>query len=1210
MKNKLASKIVALILCVILTFGTSINAFANYVTAALIGNTVTSAKWMSQIKDDVSIADLSLPGTHDSATKYIATSVAGAWTTTQDLTIAEQLNVGVRYLDLRLAYDTTVESNIKLVHSTIVCTDANGNILSLKAVFNDLYTFLNNNPTETVVVSVKEDAGDAAAALADSIENLIDANKSKWFTGYSTPKLGDVRGKCVLTTRIRQCAYGISLNWGDQGSDGSYVDYGWFAVQDRYSMGADSKWANAAKLLFDREKPEGVWQLNFLSTTGGGISGVGPNASTMNTLFSKYEMANNKSYGVVFFDYVSENLAKKVYKCNDRFCKNQPKDGQYYYRINLNTTQPVASGWTSVALKLYYKENNGTGQEHKIMLFDNTDPYNGYHFVCNAGNFDFSGIVDGFPTKVEFQYDWGYGAATLAQELNMYVGASPSDNLTKLVTNSFVNSSYISTPCKGIEFYSSQSAAYPVATSVEFENPSNLVIQAPSIGNSTSYKYTQNANVYDQYGVKWYEAPTSYYLDKALEGITLENNVIYVDQRANANPYSSSFNIIAKYQDNKSVIQSAPKNISLNTNEVEYTFKDYDGSILMYGSDYVGTKVNYSGATPVRKADANCHYTFRGWSKSTVLGLNDNVYVAQYTATAHSMASYENTKIPSCCEGGVDTYVCSCGYTWTEDFAPLGHNLKTDIKPATCLENGYKRIYCSRCDYVESHEILYAFGHDKENAILGEYVPATDMVNGYQTYYCPRDNVEILELRTYDANDWSGYYSALKKAQDIQSDKDYSGFNNEDKESFESAVNAAMAILNEDENAVIQSRIDAATNQIVIAIDDFSEVTGSTYYTLSFVRYDGTVEVLTVKAGTSAMQVNKPDNSPYLITDTQHTAFRWGVIKDATSNATYYEYGTTSNHTFNTYIYPSVTTAPTCIEKGTTVYKCLCGYEYVEYEDALGHNFADYTSNDDGTHTSTCQNDSKHARIENCEYDESFTCRLCGYHIDLSALDSQLIVAGDFLNHPQDYEENSLNALADLVESVSNNRQNIQNQKQADDMVTQLQECVNALIKRNIDIDFYVVINGNPTKYISEKHYLNEKVKLSVSSDFGSVYKWSIGADEKIDLAENSLDVVAGEKSYYAYIDSAQVLPENMAKIEILNKNGRTSNIVYVKKGTYSVNIVNGQLILGENEYAIGCEACPFYDISGYFGSNGEIDESITISDDEVIGAIYQAKTL
>ena len=62
--------------------------------------------------------------------------------------------------------------------------------------------------------------------------------------------------------------------------------------------------------------------------------------------------------------------------------------------------------------------------------------------------------------------------------------------------------------------------------------------------------------------------------------------------------------------------------------------------------------------------------------------------------------------------------------------------------------------------------------------------------------------------------------------------------------------------------------------------------------------------------------------------------------------------------------YTTSVTAPTCIEQGYTTYTCSCGDIYIgDYVDALGHDFADYTYNNDatctgnGTETATCARD-------------------------------------------------------------------------------------------------------------------------------------------------------------------------------------------------------------------------------------------------------------
>lgn len=59
---------------------------------------INGANWMSGLCSDLPITAINMPGTHDSATKYVRFKPI---CNTQNLTIEEQLQIGVRYLDMR-----------------------------------------------------------------------------------------------------------------------------------------------------------------------------------------------------------------------------------------------------------------------------------------------------------------------------------------------------------------------------------------------------------------------------------------------------------------------------------------------------------------------------------------------------------------------------------------------------------------------------------------------------------------------------------------------------------------------------------------------------------------------------------------------------------------------------------------------------------------------------------------------------------------------------------------------------------------------------------------------------------------------------------------------------------------------------------------------------------------------------------------------------
>jgi len=72
------------------------------------------------------------------------------------------------------------------------------------------------------------------------------------------------------------------------------------------------------------------------------------------------------------------------------------------------------------------------------------------------------------------------------------------------------------------------------------------------------------------------------------------------------------------------------------------------------------------------------------------------------------------------------------------------------------------------------------------------------------------------------------------------------------------------------------------------------------------------------------------------------------------------------------------TVAPTCEDDGYTVYTCSCGDSYNIYDEwsRLGHDYGEYVSNGDGTHTQTCSRDNKHIYTNDCyaDWGDEATC--------------------------------------------------------------------------------------------------------------------------------------------------------------------------------------------------------------------------------------------
>ncbi len=106
--------------------------------------------WMDDVPGSLRLSELSLPGTHDTMARFGGDAVA-----CQTLTLREQLDAGIRVIDIRLRQH---EDYFELWHGT--------SILSYQyAVFGAdvldvIIDFLQDNPSETVLMQIKKEGND------------------------------------------------------------------------------------------------------------------------------------------------------------------------------------------------------------------------------------------------------------------------------------------------------------------------------------------------------------------------------------------------------------------------------------------------------------------------------------------------------------------------------------------------------------------------------------------------------------------------------------------------------------------------------------------------------------------------------------------------------------------------------------------------------------------------------------------------------------------------------------------------------------------------------------------------------------------------------------------------------------------------------------------------------------------------------------------
>ncbi len=272
--------------------------------------------WMSGLQDNISISKISIPGTHDSGARVDAPVVSGT-AKTQDLSIAEQLNAGVRFLDIRCRH---IDNAFTIHHGAIYQN------LNFDDVLNACYAFLNSHPSETIIMSVKEeyDASNTTRSFEQTFDSYVQKNPSKWDLGANIPTLGAVRGKIKLLRRFSSgTTKGINASpWADNITFDINNSGVQLKVQDYYKVtNNDDKWNGISSLLNEaKNDTNGKLFVNFTSGYKPGIFGI-PSIPTVSNninprLKTFFQSNTHGSFGIMPIDFVNAELSQLIVNTN------------------------------------------------------------------------------------------------------------------------------------------------------------------------------------------------------------------------------------------------------------------------------------------------------------------------------------------------------------------------------------------------------------------------------------------------------------------------------------------------------------------------------------------------------------------------------------------------------------------------------------------------------------------------------------------------------------------------------------------------------------------------------------------------------------------------------------------------------------------------------------------------------------------------------
>lgn len=270
----------------------------------------TSSNWMGSIANTTSVASLSIPGTHNSGALY--EPIYGT-AKNQDLTIAQQLSIGVRYLDIR----TRHFQNGFTIHHGAVYQNQN-----FDDVLNAVLTFLKNNPSETVIMSVKEEhtAAENTRSFEETFNWYVSKNPSKWVMTDHIPTLGEARGKIVLLRRFpaAQLPKGIDATGWQENTTFTIKKNANLKIQDYYKVTDKSKKWNDIQSMYNEAKTSNpTWlYINYTSGYKPGLFGI-PNIreikNDINPKVTSFFTTNTKGrFGISAMDFITSDHASKI----------------------------------------------------------------------------------------------------------------------------------------------------------------------------------------------------------------------------------------------------------------------------------------------------------------------------------------------------------------------------------------------------------------------------------------------------------------------------------------------------------------------------------------------------------------------------------------------------------------------------------------------------------------------------------------------------------------------------------------------------------------------------------------------------------------------------------------------------------------------------------------------------------------------------------
>ena len=268
-----------------------------------------NSRWMAELPNDTVLNTMTIPGTHDSGALYSFAGVSGKC---QSVPIDQQLKMGVRFLDIRLKL---VRNELHVVHSFVDQKQ------TLAAVLEDITAFIAENPTEFLLVSIKEDAAPVKSdrSFASRLEEMLGKYAGIISADRELPDtLGEMRGKIYILARYEDASVGIPAYHGWQ--DSTTFDLNGMHIQDHYEISdVADKQRDILNAIDKADTRQYSIVLNFTSCYldhGFPPTSAAAPARTINPWLTDFLQNTESCSGIFVCDYITSELTDALIERN------------------------------------------------------------------------------------------------------------------------------------------------------------------------------------------------------------------------------------------------------------------------------------------------------------------------------------------------------------------------------------------------------------------------------------------------------------------------------------------------------------------------------------------------------------------------------------------------------------------------------------------------------------------------------------------------------------------------------------------------------------------------------------------------------------------------------------------------------------------------------------------------------------------------------